>query len=73
MIDPQPWELAGWLRTLRLPTTTERAMAAERARDVLRILGPVKCLGVTKTGTPRHPLYVRKDADLIAYPPEAVP
>jgi hypothetical protein len=26
------------------------------------------CLGYTKNGSPRHPLYVRKDAALIGYP-----
>lgn len=29
---------------------------------------PLKCLGVTKEGFPRHPLYVRADAPLIPYP-----
>lgn len=26
------------------------------------------CLGLTKAGAPRHPLYVKADAELIAYP-----
>ena len=28
----------------------------------------MKCLGVTKNGNPRHPLYVRWDQELIAWP-----
>lgn len=29
---------------------------------------PLECLGVTKSGAPRHPLYVRGDAPLIGWP-----
>jgi len=42
--------------------------AVARASDVLRQLlarGRVHCLGLTKDGAPRHPLYSRKDAPLI--------
>ncbi|MFF7335389.1 DUF1643 domain-containing protein [Streptomyces sp. NPDC008150] len=42
-----------------------------RAERVLEMLGgmriPVSCLGVTATGQPRHPLYLRKDAALVPY------
>lgn len=43
--------------------------AADRAEQVLRMLtmigiDPV-CLGVTKSGAPRHPLYVKGDAPLV--------
>jgi hypothetical protein len=31
---------------------------------------PLHCLGLTKDGSPRHPLYVRADAPLIPYPNE---
>lgn len=34
-------------------------------------LGPRFCLGLTKGGAPRHPLYVRADTRLVPYPPEA--
>jgi hypothetical protein len=32
-----------------------------RDRAVLRLLGAAHCLGTTKAGAPRHPLYVRAD------------
>jgi hypothetical protein len=32
--------------------------------DVLPLLGDVQCLGVTKEGFPKHPLYVRADTNL---------
>ena len=36
---------------------------------VVRKLGPrARCLGLTKAGSPRHPLYVAGDAPLIALP-----
>ena len=43
--------------------------ARDRAPIVMRALGdiPVYCLGVTKDGMPRHPLYVRADAELVRY------
>lgn len=31
-------------------------------------LPPGSCLGTTKKGAPRHPLYVRKDAEWFSYP-----
>lgn len=45
-----------------------------RAREVgqrLTAAGvPLKCLGVTKDGHPRHPLYVRADAPLVPWEPQ---
>jgi len=35
--------------------------AGPRADEVLAMLGPCDCLGVTKHGHPRHPLYLRAD------------
>lgn len=29
----------------------------------------LRCLGTTRSGAPRHPLYVRNDQPLVAYPP----
>lgn len=43
-----------------------------RDREVLGLLAdvgqPVRCLGLTRDGSPRHPLYVRGDAACVAYP-----
>jgi hypothetical protein len=45
--------------------------AMERAGEVIEMLvktgREVKCLGVTKRGHPRHPLYVKADAPLIPF------
>lgn len=44
--------------------------AVNRAKAVLTIKGLgmfVECLGTTKDGSPRHPLYVKADQPLIAY------
>jgi hypothetical protein len=45
-------------------------MAEQRAKNVLNSLASsveVKCLGVTKSGAPRHPLYVKADTILEDY------
>jgi len=39
-----------------------------RADQVLGFLPEGSCLGITKKGAPRHPLYVRKDAVWLPYP-----
>jgi hypothetical protein len=36
----------------------------KRVYEVVELLQNPMCLGVTKTGAPRHPLYLRKDAAL---------
>lgn len=45
--------------------------ARERARDVVELLASVgvrpRCLGTTKDGHPRHPLYLRKTAELVSW------
>lgn len=44
------------------------AMAVGRVGIVLPLLGPgVLCLGVTKSGAPKHPLYVKGDAPLVPW------
>ena len=40
--------------------------ARERAREVLDKFGPFFCLGKTQAGAPKHPLYLRKDSQLIS-------
>lgn len=47
--------------------------AAGRRLAVMKLLAgvPVACLGVTASGAPRHPLYVRGDAPLVPYPADA--
>jgi hypothetical protein len=42
---------------------------AEAVTSILALTWQVNCLGVTKDGDPRHPLYVRGDAPLIPWPP----
>jgi hypothetical protein len=42
--------------------------ARSRARQVAAPLARLRCLGTTKGGDPRHPLYVRGDAPLIPWP-----
>ncbi|USN99319.1 MAG: DUF1643 domain-containing protein [Phycisphaeraceae bacterium] len=34
---------------------------------VLELVGPRHCLGVTKAGLPRHPLYLRRDVAIVPY------
>lgn len=44
--------------------------AKERAREVLKLKGVgsiVECLGTTKDGSPRHPLYVPADQPLVRF------
>ena len=39
-----------------------------RAREVANLIPNLKCLGTTAGGHPRHPLYVRGDTPLTAWP-----
>lgn len=39
--------------------------ARERAKEVLLRHGPFDCLGTTKAGMPKHPLYVKGDQPLM--------
>lgn len=43
-------------------------LAIERAEKLLALCyRPLQCLGMTKSGAPRHPLYVRGDTNLREY------
>ena len=40
-----------------------------QGEEIARLLkGKAKCLGLTKTGHPKHPLYLRKDVERIPFP-----
>jgi hypothetical protein len=63
----QPWSVvvAAW---------GAHPLADQREEEVMALIAGktgAGCLGVTKAGYPRHPLYVRSDATLVAYPPGA--
>jgi hypothetical protein len=40
-------------------------VAKERGRALIEKYGPFLCLGVTKNGNPKHPLYVKADQPLV--------
>jgi hypothetical protein len=41
------------------------------AQAAARLRAPLLCLGTTKDGAPRHPLYVRADAPLVVWSPRS--
>lgn len=49
--------------------STDAKLHADRVAVVRKLLGawPVMCFGVTKDGSPRHPLYLRADAPLVPW------
>lgn len=54
--------------------TVQKVLATGRARIHVETLArdasiPVRCLGLTKSGHPRHPLYVRADTELVPFGP----
>jgi len=63
-----------WL--LRLAAESDICVAAwgdggryvGRDAQIIALLGDVKCLRVTASGAPRHPLYVRAETNLLSLP-----
>lgn len=55
LLDEGNVKIAAWGSAVR---------AADRAAEVFKRFGPFKCLGINKTGTPRHPLYVQANKEL---------
>lgn len=41
------------------------AMAVDRSAKIIEAIPGMACLGFTKSGQPKHPLYLRKDSELI--------
>jgi hypothetical protein len=42
-------------------------IAKERGSELVKKFGPFLCLGTTKNGSPRHPLYVKTNQALVEY------
>jgi hypothetical protein len=60
--------IAGVLRSADLVVCAWGAFpSSARAADVLRLIAAPQCLGTTKNGSPRHPLYVRSGTDPVPY------
>jgi hypothetical protein len=73
-LDPVGPDTDVWLGTLSVRASVVVAawgahpFALSRSEDVLALLGDdVCCLGTTKSGAPRHPLYLPKTAALSRY------
>lgn len=49
-------------------TKEQRELISDRAARVQELPGEIWCLGVTKKGNPRHPLYVPSNVEPIIYP-----
>ncbi len=71
--DPVGPDNDAWLERLRAGSPAAVAawganpLAHSRAKAFGAALRPLACLGVTKDGAPRHPLYVRKGTPLIVW------
>lgn len=42
-------------------------IAYDRGNEMMKKFGQFRCLGTTKNGSPRHPLYVRTDQELVLW------
>lgn len=71
--DPIGRDNDAWLRTLS--SSASLVVGAwgvggsymGRDREVCQLIGAMDCLGLTKGGHPRHPLYVRADVELVDF------
>ena len=82
-MDPVGPDNDGWLRdaATQAHSTNGYVIAAwggharpdrvHAATAVLAAAGPIHCLGTTKAGAPRHPLYLRNDSPLLTWPRES--
>jgi hypothetical protein len=43
-------------------------IAKERVKQLMSLFSNVKCLGMTKDGSPKHPLYLKNESELISWP-----
>ena len=68
--DNDPWlkEISGRSDTLLL-AWGNHGQFRERDQMVSDLLQNGFCLGINQTGTPKHPLYVKKDQAFLPYPP----
>lgn len=59
--------VVAWGAGCRLPRRAPRDAIALASLRLARTSEPIQCLGKTKTGFPRHPLYVRADTEPVPY------
>ncbi len=68
--DPIGLENDAWLTCLAVEVSLSvaawgnRGRLHDRSRAVSKLLGELSCLGLTRQGQPRHPLYTRADTML---------
>lgn len=72
--DPVGPENDHWLRVISAQSQSvlfawgNHGQRDSRDQHVLKFLPQGFCLGISKTGAPRHPLYIRKEQPFLAYP-----
>jgi hypothetical protein len=80
IVDPVGAENNRWIARLRKQSDLcicawgNWARVRNRGDEVLKLLekyGPLHCMGLNKTGYPKHPLYLRKKLEAIEFKPKA--